>query len=379
MALFKRRKPDSRAVLDEAAAGKSARRPETIGELLKSTRLKYGKSVEDVGSTLRIRAAFLKAIEGDQYTSLPGPVYALGFVRTYADYLGLDAEAIARRFKAEVAGLETKQDFAFPVALPERSLPGGAILLVALIVAACAYGLWYYRASGERTRPERVAAVPAQLVPPPPVAPSAAISGNAASETPAAPASGGGALASPTAPIGPAAQLSDMATSPTPPSDSASTSGPPPIVVAPSIESAPTPTSTGLARLAPPAQSTVAPAPPPVLTETTIPEPPATAPSAQTPHVYGVGNGAVRIVLKAKQDSWIQVKDNTQTVTMRVLKSGESYRVPDRPGLILVTGNAGALEVWVDGHVVAPVGLPGKKRYVALDPDRLTKGTAAQD
>jgi cytoskeleton protein RodZ len=85
----------------------------------------------------------------------------------------------------------------------------------------------------------------------------------------------------------------------------------------------------------------------------------------------------VRIVVRAdKGDSWIRVKDDTQVVSMRVLKQGESYRVPDRSGLILETGNAGALEVTVDGKPVPAVGPLGKKRYVALDPDRLVRGAA---
>ncbi len=171
MALFTRKNRASRAAADEEAGRIEAeRRPKTIGELLGDARRHHNASIQAVGTALRIRPAFLQAIEENRYDRLPGPVYALGFVRTYADYLGLDGEAFARRFKTEVAGLETKQDFSFPMPLPERGLPGGALLLVALIVAACAYAVWYYRASGERSRPERVAAVPEQLIPLPPTA-----------------------------------------------------------------------------------------------------------------------------------------------------------------------------------------------------------------
>jgi cytoskeleton protein RodZ len=62
---------------------------------------------------------------------------------------------------------------------------------------------------------------------------------------------------------------------------------------------------------------------------------------------------------------------------MRVLKPGETYRVPDRPGLVLRTGNAGGLDITVDGRPVASVGPVGKTRNVALDPERLVAGTAA--
>src|SRR6185312_4510946 len=55
----------------------------------------------------------------------------------------------------------------FPVPLAERSVPGGTMLLVAVILAICGYGLWYYLSSSARPRPERVAAVPTELAPRP--------------------------------------------------------------------------------------------------------------------------------------------------------------------------------------------------------------------
>src|SRR5260221_4924622 len=175
MALFARRKNGGRVVAGAREDGEQGvRRAATIGDLLRETREQYGTSIEQVGATLRIRPIFLQAIEDNHYDRLPGPVYALGFVRTYADYLGLDGEAVAQRFKNEAAGLETKSDLSFPMPLPERSMPGGALLLVALIVAACAYAIWYYRAAGDRMRAERVAEVPSQLIPLPPPEPSIA-------------------------------------------------------------------------------------------------------------------------------------------------------------------------------------------------------------
>jgi len=172
MALFARRKHGGRVVADAQDDGQqSAWRAETIGDLLRATREQYGTTVEQVGATLRIRPAFLQAIEDNHYGRLPGLVYAVGFVRTYADYLGLDGEVIAQRFKNEAAGLETKSDLSFPMPLPDRSMPGGGLLLVALIVAACAYAVWYYRAAGDHTRFDRVAEVPSQLIALPPPAP----------------------------------------------------------------------------------------------------------------------------------------------------------------------------------------------------------------
>src|SRR4029077_2368440 len=81
----------------------------------------------------------------------------------YAQYLGFDAERVLERYKSESAEAHTRPDLSLPVPLGARSLPGGPILLVGLILALCGYGTWYYLSTGERSRPERVAAIPAEL------------------------------------------------------------------------------------------------------------------------------------------------------------------------------------------------------------------------
>jgi len=63
-------------------------------------------------------------------------------------------------------------------------------------------------------------------------------------------------------------------------------------------------------------------------------------------------------------------------VFARVLKAGESYRVP-RSGLSMRTGNAGALTVLVDGKAAPSLGPIGTlRRDVALEPEALLAGTA---
>ncbi len=130
---------------------------ETIGDLLRRTRTEYGAEIETVAAALRIRAPYLAAIEQARYDRLPGAVYAVGFVRAYANHLGLDGEEAVRRFKQEAAGLERRRDLAFPVPLTSRSVPGGRMLLAAFVLAVCAYGIWHYLSTGDRSRPERVA------------------------------------------------------------------------------------------------------------------------------------------------------------------------------------------------------------------------------
>ena len=100
---------------------------------------------------------------------------------------------------------------------------------------------------------------------------------------------------------------------------------------------------------------------------------------AVTEPVPAVTEEEPRIVVRAKIASWVQVRDDTenQSIMTRLLKVGDVYEVPNRSGLVLMTGNAGALEITVDGEVVPSIGDPGTvRRHVALEPDRLKDGTA---
>lgn len=63
-------------------------------------------------------------------------------------------------------------------------------------------------------------------------------------------------------------------------------------------------------------------------------------------------------------------------VAQRTLRKGDTYRVPDRSGLVLRTGNATGLQVMVDDRAVPALG--GTVRTVALDPARLLSGNAFQ-
>lgn len=72
-----------------------------------------------------------------------------------------------------------------------------------------------------------------------------------------------------------------------------------------------------------------------------------------------INNGP--IILKALEDSWVRISDGTSgAVKIGVMKAGETYRVPALPGLKLMTGNAGALEVTVGTTVLPSMGGPGE-------------------
>ena len=88
-----------------------------------------------------------------------------------------------------------------------------------------------------------------------------------------------------------------------------------------------------------------------------------------------------RITIRAIVNSWIEVRDDFSNTNLmaRLLNKGDTYDVPNQAGLSLHTGNAGALEILVDGVIVPAIGEVGAvQRGVQLDPDALVAGTATQ-
>ncbi|HEV2301570.1 MAG TPA: helix-turn-helix domain-containing protein, partial [Stellaceae bacterium] len=114
--------------------------PRSAGHALRRRREELGLSLDEIGAALRIKPAYLAALEEGRPDRLPGSAYAVGFLKSYGEHLGLDGTEVVRRFKAESAGLDTKPDLSFPMPLGERSVPGGGTLLVALILVGCGYG-----------------------------------------------------------------------------------------------------------------------------------------------------------------------------------------------------------------------------------------------
>ena len=147
-----------------AGWGPDAGSPAGLGATLRQARQGRGVELRDVAQMLRIRYVFLQAIEDGRYADLPGNAYAAGFLRSYAEYLGMDADAVVRRFKEEVAGRAGKQELYFPTPVPEGRVPGGAVLLATLVLAGTVYGGWYYLSATDRSMVDLVPALPDRLV-----------------------------------------------------------------------------------------------------------------------------------------------------------------------------------------------------------------------
>ena len=445
---------------------------DSIADTLRLARQEHGQDLRTVAQILRIRYTYLEAIEKGAFEQLPGTAYVLGFLRTYAEFLGLDGQQIVERYKCEVQGVEPKLDLVFPEPVGHNRIPGGAIVLISVVLLGLAYGGWFYLSNQGKNI--------ADLMPPLAERLQAMFAGDDDGQGAAPPAYSPpeSAEAESPAPTELADPANDADTEPPAPTELAAREVPAPVadseatqeaaaqddVVAPeateadetaapeavetletpapapeAVETLETPapeivetaealasetvveTTEAVAPSAPPA----APAPPvsaerefsvtngdfaplaapvsrttaapvrhattasvgsiePLLDETVvIPAPPTASrdlvlSTERLPRVYGESNLGTRIVLRALQDSWVQVRDRQDALLLtRVLRSGDTYYVPNQDGLTLLTGNAGGIAIEVDGVAVAPLGpLGAVRRQIALDPVRLLNGTA---
>ncbi len=402
-----------------------------IGASLREARLALGRDLIDVAGDLRIRYAYLQAIEEGRLDALPGLTYVSGFLRSYCQHLGLDGREIVNRYKTASGAGGGGTNLRVPSPVEEGRLPTRPILVLAALLAVGAYGAWYYAAGGDGGEPvERVAVLPDEFLPPTeePAAPVATDAGEAIAETPEAvsvtpeavaetpdavsgaletvaeapeAANGDAELARPAedapadvdAPAGDAVIAQDGQpaedTVPPAPADSseqavANENGPAG-VDAPAEDAA-------IAQGGQPAEDTVppvpeprpqailgavlaaveedAPAPAEITAIPTAPEAAAAAAGQATPPAT-----AARIVLRATTDSWLEIAaDGAPPVYTGVLRQGQSYEVPAQPGLSLTTGNAGGLDILVDGQAIPRLGPRGAvRRGIALDADSLLR------
>jgi cytoskeleton protein RodZ len=317
-----------------------------IGTMLRRRREEVGQSLETVSAATHIRAHYLKAIEEGRRRELPGTAYMIGYVRTYADYLGLDGDRLITDYHAELAGPRKKAEKKpepEPVGLPQIQLSP-----ITLVVALLAFGLAGYLAYGYFSEDE--APVETASVETPPAAP-------VEPETTAAPP--------------PPPQPSP---SPAPTDAEASSSGMPQEVPQ-SATPDPSTGETATEDQVPPEADIAA------LPEDLNEESPPQAEPPQAEAAEGetaAGAEANKIVLRAKLESWIQVTNaKKEVVFSRVLRAGETYTVPEEEGLTLTTGNAGGVEITVGNTKLKSLGTVGLvKRDIPLDPQKLRDGSA---
>jgi cytoskeleton protein RodZ len=307
---------------------------ETVGQDLRAARLRRGDDLASVSRVLKIRKDHLEALEEDRIDALPGRTYAVGFVRSYADYLGLDSAQCVERFKAEMAGQAEEITQVHVIEEDEvHALPQGWKIIAGIVVVLLLYGGWHLIASvRQTTSPPATPSAPqasshthkvAHAAKPPTKARIAAVEpGGAANITPPRPAG---------------------------------TPGQPRVGQSKPAAIAPAPGATGSAPSANtgPSQQQVA-----------------ALPQGQ---LYGAQNKNPRVILRVHEPTKVLVLGPARKVYInRTLKPGDSYQVPNLVGLSLTTPNGGAVEIDLDG---AAMGYAGRAQQMteafSLDPQAI--------
>jgi cytoskeleton protein RodZ len=317
---------------------------ESVGQDLRAARLRRGDDLATVSRSLKIRKDHLEALEEDRFEALPGRTYAVGFVRSYADYLGLDPRQSVERFKSEIAGrTETQPTIGPPPDTNTVRLPQGWVVLGVVVLALIVYGAYHLARSADMLLRQPVEPVPERIAPPPspPVASHAALQRGAP---------GGSALPGTATPSGTVDQNSAAGA----------------ITLSPATSGLSTQSSA-----APPPAQLATPAPPSV-----------TAQALPTGQAYGIKNHNARVVLRARAATRVLVQGKDGTVYLdRILQPGDSYNVPNRIGLTLSTPNSGAVAIELDGEMMGNAGQASQMaEAVSLDPqavaDRYGRGNS---
>lgn len=254
----------------------------SLGQLLRETREGKGFSLEAVAKKLRINKRHLEKLENDPET-LTCDVYTLGFLRSYAQFLNLNAGDLIQQLRDKTTYIPLPQ-LTFPVPLPERDRPSFRILFLSFFVlAALILGYeWFGKGNYPFYAQMEVVAADAQSPQEPKVVESIA------PQVPISPQ-----------PIEPLPQNNIAVDSP------ATTSLTPQEIPVPSIT-----------------------APPEIM-----------APLVSALPAQGV-------VLKAQEKTWVEVKDAQGNVMLnRLFYPDETFEFKDPQNLVLKTGNASGVHL----------------------------------
>jgi cytoskeleton protein RodZ len=341
-------KPAQERPVEEVRAGTGFH----IGETLREARQQRGLDLEMVANELMIRRFYLEALEGGSFKDLPERVYASGFVRNYAAYLGMDGPQAVEQFKREAYGArggnyQVELVMPEPIAhsiVPNRSAIIGAVAALIVMIAAIIFATRDKSASDVPSIPEPAAVetiekssadIPAPAMPDDVAAQQQAAAEPLFQQAPAIPA--------PPADVPSVEAIAEETPAPTP------------VVAAPEA---------------------IVDVPPPVAevaTAPSLPEPTATPELPQQTAQEVAAAADTRLVLEALESSWVEIKDAQGIVLFtNILKEGQLLPIPDQEGIALTTGNAGGLRLVLDGKALPPLGKNNEvKRSLMLDPGKL--------
>ncbi len=335
----------------------------SFGESLRREREMRGVTLEEISDNTKISVRFLDALETEQFSKLPGGIFTRSFIRSYANYLGLDPEQVLAEYQS-VFPPKNEEDFSrIGVNHAVGSSHAGGRTLLAWIIAAIllAGGYALFRYSHQRTD---ATASFGNL-------PQAA---KAAPFTPTPETAAANSQANATTSPGIQSSAADGAM------DTENSSHPPPSSTVASNEASPSngisrgessPSASGLApRNTPPGSETAAGNIRPAGTQTPS-EPAGTV--AEPTKILGEGNMVLQIA--ATERSWVAVECDGKTLLQRILNPNEVRTLRASNSINVTTGNAQGITLTLNGQALKPLGRYGEVKTIRLTLADLKKPT----
>ncbi len=299
---------------------------ERVGDILKRRRQQRGDDISQIAEYLCIRRIFLEALEQNDYEALPAEAYVVGFLRTYAEFLGFDGKEAVEAYRKEMAGRRAAPVLSMPTPISEGRAPSSIIITAAIVAMLLIYGLWYGFSSSNRVAVSKPPALPTPIA------------------------------SAPSLPTTDAKLIPQQNTIEPPPA-------PQPLLTS-------SPLSTGIT-LNVPASATE---------QSAQPSEPADV-NAQSALTSG-DTTSNHLVIRAEQPSWVSIADAKGKVIFdKVMKAGDTYKVPDGKGLRLTTGNSTGIVFILDGTALPKLHRNGAKtmRDIMLDAPKLRAQTQGGD
>lgn len=133
---------------------------ETVGQYLRKEREKRNVSLDAVAKVTRITRENLQALEKDDFQVISAPVFVRGFLRNYANYLGLDPKEVIARYDSQTDLLPVPQDKE-PPPTPRKENPiFKTLLFLSILLVGVAFSFYYYqKTSGPTSAPSPSAGV----------------------------------------------------------------------------------------------------------------------------------------------------------------------------------------------------------------------------
>lgn len=298
-----------------------------IGQTLAEARKEQNLTIKQVASKIHIRQQYLMDLEEGNLADLPGRVYILGFIRTYARLLNLDGEELIRRIN-RMPNVPDYDRSSIPLPMHSEESPSTTVLIISgVVVFFAALGGYFFLKPSPRGQVEETVLEEKSIT----------TEGKEEHNTPII-------LSQPIA------------------------QEPKPLENKPDIKS--NESLLPKENIPPKENSLVVNSKSKIIYPKDMPEVlPVTNLSNRGENGQSSGTISKKVTLKATEPAWVEVRDESDRVIfMKVMRTGEEYSVPEKPGVTISTGNSGGIDIFVGEKKLPSLGVRGVvKRGIRVD------------